>query len=183
MQPKVKDYLVENKKTLILSIGPILVLLVFIFIHLPLATGLVNKGYRIYQLTQKYNSLDEIENEITNLKKNNQVLLNQSRVTSPGGKESNKLSNIMNLLNTKLKENKLLAVSIKPQEENQEKDFVILPFEIELYGNYHSFGKFLSDIESSTVPLRVTGFEINSRDNVSVNLDFKLKLSAYLLKG
>jgi len=183
MQSKIKHFLVENKKTLVLSMGLILILLFLIFIHLPLATGFVNKGYRIYQLTQRYNSLDEMENEIANLKKNNEVLLNQSQITSSMSEESNKLSNIMNLLNTKLKENKLLAVSIKPQEETQEKDFVILPFELELYGNYHSFGRFLNDLESSTIPLRITDFEINSRDNISVNLDFKLKLSAYLLKG
>jgi Tfp pilus assembly protein PilO len=183
MKKDLLRHIAGNKLVVILIVGTSLIAIIVLTIHLTFIKTTVSNTKRVYQLVQRFDTLDSIEGQIKSLKSQNEAFETQISSVKTEQEEANRLSGLMNLLNREIASNKLVAVTIKTLSEKAQGDYIEQPVELHLAGSYHSFGKFINNLEKSHMSVRITKLEIDSRDMTSPLLDLKLSLSFYLLKG
>lgn len=75
----------------------------------------------------------------------------------------------------------LTLSSVKPERDKGEGVMREIIFNMACSGNLNSVGQFLWQIENSTMPLRVTEFQLGSREEYGKEMSLQLKLSALYL--
>jgi type IV pilus assembly protein PilO len=94
----------------------------------------------------------------------------------------NKLTPIVELFNQKAMDSKVSLVSINTSSEVEEEEYVKIPFEIELRGEYHQIAKFINSVENSSYPVRIEQLDVSTKDYISYNLNASLKATLYLVR-
>jgi len=79
----------------------------------------------------------------------------------------------------------LILSSIKPERERGQGGKIReILFNVACSGNMNSVGQFLWQIENTTLPLRITEFQLGSREEDGKEMSLQMKLSAlYLAEG
>jgi Tfp pilus assembly protein PilO len=79
----------------------------------------------------------------------------------------------------------LTLSSVKPERERSDSkgEMKEISFNMACSGNMTSVGQFLWQIENSTLPLRITEFQLGSREDDGKEMSLQLKLSALYMAG
>src|SRR5574341_2320314 len=101
MKKDLLRHIAGNRLVVILIVGISLIAIIVLNIHLTLIRTAVNNTKRVYQLVQRFDTLDSIEGQIVSLKSQNQTLKAQLSLiqTVIGG--LNRLLGFINLLKQK----------------------------------------------------------------------------------
>jgi len=133
-------------------------------------TGDLNKAKDDIKKLATYESqLEDIQKDLINISlrisSKNEVPLILERISLIADKSGVKIDQIM----PESDELELLL-------ENNNKKFYLLPVLIEAYSAYHSFGRFVNNVENSDIYLKVGSFTINSQNDSR-----RLKVSMILM--
>ncbi|MDX9755288.1 MAG: hypothetical protein RBU29_15085 [bacterium] len=75
-------------------------------------------------------------------------------------------------------QSRINLVSFKPQWKQTEEDWMSLECRAIAQGNMESVVRFLYEIETETLPLRITGLELSSKDETGQIMTFGIEISA-----
>ena len=94
-------------------------------------------------------------------------------------------SMVLNAMRTWAQDCGLTITSIKPEREKGNGEIMKeIHFNVACSGNISSVGQFLWNVENSVLPLRITEFQLGSREEDGKEMSLQLKLSAlYLVEG
>lgn len=182
MFDKVYQWLRDNKSASVLILSIIIILLLFLWIDLPLVKLAVRKGWRVYQLSKLSGSLESLDKKIEKEKDKN-VELNERIMKSQLGQIIGGVTPILDLINESAKQSKVTVLSVNSFAPIELKDYRQFHFEISLEGEYHQLGRFLSLLENSCYAVHLHNLRVSTKDVVSNNLDVKLKLSVFFMRG
>lgn len=173
--------MVLSKRERLILIVTVAVLMIFLLDRFILTPVLDARGEI---LSQKQELIREME------KANN--LFNQKRRVSPqweemvnGGLNSDVSSTesiVLNALRNWAQSHGLTLSSIKPEHEKGQGEIMQeIKFNLSCSGNMSSVGRFLWQVENTTLPLRITEFQLGSREEDGKEMSLHMKLSALYL--
>ncbi|HEX9916996.1 MAG TPA: type 4a pilus biogenesis protein PilO [candidate division Zixibacteria bacterium] len=176
------DFLLNYRRMLILVSGIVVVLVLFLVVDLPLAKLFFEKIHRTYQMSKQYSSLETLDKGIQQEKDLNSEIMKTVSHLQSRKITRNRLAPAIELFNQSAVDSKVSLISVNSSSAIEEENYVKVPFEIELEGEYHHIANFINKIENSSHPLRIESLDISTRDYISYSLDASLKATLYLVR-
>lgn len=99
------------------------------------------------------------------------------------GDASTTESGVLNAINSWARNSGLTLSSIKPEHEKGEGEVREIIFNLACSGDMNEVGQFLWQVEKSTLPLKITEFQLGSREEDGREMTLQLKLSALYIIG
>jgi len=179
---KLINFLLDHKRAFVLLAGIIIILILFVIVDLPLAGVFFQKARRTYQMNKKYNSSEILEEEIEKEKSLNASIMEVVSHLQSGKINQKKLTPVMELLDQSARDNKVSLTSVSSSLEIEDEEYIKIPFELELEGEYHNIAKFINQLENNPYPLRIESLDMSTKDYISYNLRANLKANLYLIR-
>jgi hypothetical protein len=171
----------RERQILIVTISVVMIFLIYQFMVTPVLNA------RAETLVEKQGLIREMEKASELFKQKSAVSPKWQEMINGGlnSDVSSTESIVLNALRTWAQNYGLTLSSIKPEREKGESDIMQeMQFNVSCSGNISSVGQFLFQIENSALPLRLTEFQLGSREEDGKEMSLQLKLSAlYLIKA
>lgn len=175
--------MVLSRRERLILIGTLLVIAVFALDRLILTPVLDARGEI---LNQKRDLIREMEKASELFEQKSRVSRKWDEMVNGGlnSDVSSTESIVLNALRTWAQNYGLTLSSIKPErEKGQGAIMQEILFNVACSGNMSSVGQFLWQIENTTLPLRITEFQLGSREEDGKEMSLQMKLSALYLAG
>ena len=124
--------------------------------------------------------LNEMERADRLFKQRNRIKDDWNEMKNGGlsGDASATESGVLNAIGSWAQDSGLTLSSIKPDRENGEGEMQEIIFNLACSGNMNSIGQFLWQVENSALPLKITEFQLGSREEDGREMSLQLKVSA-----
>jgi hypothetical protein len=176
--------MVLSKRERLILVATIAVLMIFALDRFLLTPALDARGEII---NQKRDLIREMEKASELFKQKSAVSPKWEEMINGGmnADVSSTESIVLNALRTWAQNYGLTLSSIKPEREKGQGGIMQeILFNVACSGNMSSVGQFLWQIENTTLPLRITEFQLGSREEDGKEMSLQMKLSAlYLAEG
>jgi hypothetical protein len=173
--------MVLSKRERLILIATLLVIMIFALDRFILTPVLDARGEI---LNQKQELIREMEKASTLFEQKSRVSQKWDEMVNGGlnSDVSSTESIVLNALRSWAQNYGLTLSSIKPErEKGQDGIMQEILFNVACSGNMSSVGQFLWQIENTTLPLRITEFQLGSREEDGKEMSLQMKLSALYL--
>jgi Tfp pilus assembly protein PilO len=174
--------MVLSKRERLIAIVTIAVLMIFALDRFML-TPILDARDKV--LTEKNELIKEMGKASELFKQKNRVIKQWNEMVNGGLSSDVSIteSEVLNAIRIWAQEYGLTLSSIKPEREKGDGAMKEIIFNVACNGSMNSVGKFLLQVQNSTLPLRITQFQLGSREEDGRELSLQLKLSALYLTG
>jgi Tfp pilus assembly protein PilO len=174
--------MVLSKRERLIAIVTIAVLMIFALDRFML-TPILDARDKV--LSEKSEVIKEMGKASELFKQKNRVIKQWNEMVNGGLSSDVSIteSEVLNAIRIWAQEYGVTLSSIKPEREKGEGEMKEIIFNVACNGSMNSVGQFLLQAQNSPLPIRITQFQLGSREEDGKEMSLQLKLSALYLPG
>lgn len=169
----------EHRWRVILYLSVLLFLYLLFAYLVPSVKELLQLEHAIRENNRRIQEVEEWQEKSVLLKAHNRKLKKQLDQLLFNYRQPFQVSAIMSFLNQAAEKSGIDFLTIKPQKKKVYKRHQTLPIQLEINACYHSLARFINNLETSSILIKIERLRIFSQSMVSNQLRVEMTISVY----